>query len=89
MIKIINTDGVSSGTIIKDEHGNNIKAIKSIDINFSIGEPVIAKLEVVFPLVETTAQEVYVIHNLALYPTKYLNELKLKIQEELGSRNDN
>lgn len=90
MITIINKDGVSNGTIIKDENGNDIKGITAIDIKLEVNEPIKAKVELFFPLIEMKADEEYIIYDLSIYPTKYLNELKSKIQEELGSRyNDN
>ena len=86
MIKIINTNGITQGTLVLNENGNEIKYIKKMVLAFEIDNYVKANIELVMPTVETKAMEKYIYPNLEGYENKYLFELKEEIEKELERR---
>ena len=86
MIKIINTDGITQGTLVLNEDGNEIKYIKNMVLSFEIDNYVKANIELVMPTIETKAMEKYIYPNLEGYENKYLIELKEEIEKELERR---
>lgn len=86
MIKIINTDGITQGTKVLNEDGNEIKYIKNMVLYFEIDNYVKANIELVMPAIETKAMENYIYPGLEDYENKYLIELKEEIEKELEKR---
>ena len=86
MIKIINTDGITQGTLVLNEDGNEIKYIKKMVLSFEIDNYVEANIELLAPTIETKAMEKYIYPNLEGYENKYLIELKEEIEKELEKR---
>ena len=86
MIKIINTDGITQGTLVLNEDGNEIKYIKKMVLSFEIDNYVKANIELMAPAIETKAMENYIYPSLEDYENKYLIELKKEIEKELKRR---
>ena len=86
MIKIINTDGITQGTLVLNEDGNEIKYIKKMFLSFEIDNYVEANIEILMPTIETKAMENYIYPSLEGYENKYLIELKEEIEKELERR---
>ena len=86
MIKIINTDGITQGTLVLNEDGNEIKYIKRMTLDFKIDNYVEANIELLAPTIETKAMEKYIYPGLEDYENKYLIELKEEIEKELERR---
>lgn len=86
MIKIINTDGITQGTLVLNEDGNEIKYITRMTLDFKIDSYVEANIELVMPTIETKAMENYIYPSLEGYENKYLIELKEEIEKELEKR---
>lgn len=71
----------------KDEKGNEIKRITSCNIEMKAGEAHKATIEVLFPILKLeNVEESYSFFDLEDYPTKYLEQLKEKINQELELR---
>ena len=71
----------------KDEKGNEIKRITSCNIEMRVGEAHKAIIEILFPIIKLeNVEEDYYFFSLEEYPTKYLEELREKINEELELR---
>lgn len=82
----IETTSEMSATF-KDEEGNEIKRIARCNIEMEAGEVHKATIEVLFPILKLeNVEESYHFFSLEDYPTKYLEELKEKINQELESR---
>lgn len=86
MIKITNTDGVTQGTLVLNEDGNEIKYITNMVLSFEIDNYVKANIELMAPTIETKAMENYIYPSLEDYENKYLIELKEEIEKELEKR---
>jgi hypothetical protein len=83
---IIETTSEMNATF-KDEKGKEIKRITGCNIEMKAGEAHKATIEVLFPILKLeNIEESYSFFDLEDYPTKYLEELKEKINEELESR---
>ena len=85
-VKIINDTGVSLSTKVLNEDGTEIRMIESMDVSFRVDEVVKAKVTLMTPLMEVTADLEYEIFDLSRYPSRYLEELQAKIKEELEKR---
>lgn len=86
MIKIINTNGITQGTLVLNEDGNEIKYITRMTLDFKIDSYIEANIELVMPTIETKAMENYIYPSLEGYENKYLIELKEEIEKELKRR---
>lgn len=87
MVRVINNNGISIGTQIKDENDNDIEYITSLRLDFPIDGRVEATITITDVMVEIKANEKYEIMDLKKFPRKYLQLLKEELDKELQCEN--